>query len=73
MYTPIILGFIALIFVIALLVLDRKNSFKGRVIKLISKSGLHNEAASRLFSTLKGFLLIVLLAFVLGALLYYFQ
>lgn len=73
MQIPLILGFMAVVLVIILLFLDRKQNLNEKGVRYISRLGLSDVASQRLFSTLKGFLLIVLLAAILGAVLYYTQ
>ena len=71
MYIPILLGSLAFIILITLIILDRKEGFNTKGIEFVSRFGISREASERLFSTLKGFLVIFLLAFTLGAVLYY--
>jgi hypothetical protein len=73
MQIPLILGFLATALVIVLLLLDRKPALNEKGVRYISKLGLSDATSQRLLSTLKGFLLIVLLAAILGAFLYYTQ
>lgn len=73
MYTPLIIGLISFVLVITLLFLERKESLNERMLKYISRLGLSNVATHRLFSTLKGFLLIIFLATILVTILYYSQ
>jgi len=73
MQIPLILGLISVFLVIVLLFLDRKQGLNERGAKYISRLGLSDAASQRLFSTLKGFLLMILLAAILGAFLYYTQ
>jgi len=72
MYIPSLLGFLALIILITLLILDRKKNFNFRMLKIISRFGLSRDSSERFLSTLKGFLLILLLVLIVGAILYYF-
>lgn len=70
---PIGVGMLALLMIVILLFLERKKDLTERSVEYVSRLGLSYESSARLFSTFKGFLLIVLLAFVVAAFLYYFQ
>jgi len=72
MYIPLIVGIFAFIALILLLILDRRKDLNAKGVAYISRLGLSSGASERLFLTLKGFLLITALAFILGAILYYF-
>lgn len=70
---PLILGAIAFLSLIALLISDKNQNLTNAGINNISRLGFSHKSSMRIFSTLKGFLLIVLLAAILGAFLYYSQ
>lgn len=69
----IFIGIAAVLILSCLIVLDRKAGLNSKAIENISRLGISKDASERLFSTLKGFLVIFALALILGAALSYTQ
>ncbi len=73
MILPIILGSGAFLIAIFLILNDKNEKFSLAFLRFAGKLGIKQDAsAQRLFSALKGFLLIFCLVIVFATLVYYF-
>ena len=69
---PAVIGVFATLVAIFLLIADKNDKVTARSINLLRLFHLGQDASARLFTTIKGFLLMFCLAVLFATLVYYF-
>ena len=69
---PALLGIGALILSIYLVVKDKDAKFSSKYLNKAEQLGIGEEPSKRMFSTMKGFLLLFCLVIIFATLVYYF-
>ena len=72
MYIPLIAAVISIFLIILLFISEKNGRLDTKIINVLETLGIEGIVAERLVSTLRGFLLIIALSFILGAALFYF-